>query len=310
MTEQQRPACLKCGKDAFELRMLKDEAVATVRCVGCGSHFLVLDSGDYWFDVIQTGYPRITRCSCKSTAFQLQLEYYRRDDGDVELIRVGSRCTACGKTQRRMNVEIDYSPTQRLIQKPLTRCKNPEMMYDLKELSLYARAADIARVADYLAEQGCSFAGVVRQRDDWVLQVLSPDEATELIARKVSYMGFYLQVYAMPRRIALTEETISTSKKESTFWKRHEVIRIDSPTSIGCGSRTGQLHYIHYSNEFIDGGKVVAKSGRFRKLTDGLIDWLGKKFVTWRGADCFDNEKSHRRLFGKKFLGKTSQLAK
>ena len=143
--------------------MLKDEGVATARCVACGSHFLLLDSGDYWFDVIQTGYPRVTRCSCKGTAFQLQLEYYGRAGGDVELVRVGTRCTACRETQRRMNVEIDYSPTRRLLERPLTRCKNPEIFYDLKELSLYATAADIARVASYLAEQGCSFAGMVRR---------------------------------------------------------------------------------------------------------------------------------------------------
>ena len=290
--------------------MLKDEGVATVSCVACGSHFLLLDSGDYWFDSIQRGYPRVTRCTCKRTAFQLQLEYYLRDDGDVELVRVGTRCTACRKTQRRMSVEIDYSPTRRLIEKPLTRCKNPEILYDLKELTLYARAADIAQVADYLAEQGCSFAGVVRQGDDWVLQTLSPDQATELIARKVSYGQFYLQVYAMPRRIVMTDAAISTSRKESTFWKRHEVIQIEAPLQIGWGSRTGQLYNIHFSNEFIDGGKVVAKSSRFRKLTDELIDWLGKKFVTWRGADCFDNEKAHRRMFGKQFLGKNVPSAK
>jgi len=307
---QQRPSCLKCGKDAFELRMLKDEAVAAVRCVACGSHFLLLDSGEYWFDVIQTGYPRVTRCSCKSTAFQLQLEYYLRDDGDVEFVRMGTRCTACRKSQRRMSAEIDYSPTRRLLEKPLTRCKNPEILYDLKELSLYARAADIARVAEYLAEQGCSFAGVVRQRDDWVLQTLSPDQAAELIARKVSYMQFYLQVYAMPRRIVMTEAAISTSRKESTFWKRHEVIQIDAPFQIDCGCRTGQLYYIRFSNEFIDGGKVVAKSGRFRKLTDGLVAWLGTEFVTWRGPNCFDNEQAHRRLFGKQFLGNDGKPAK
>ena len=143
-----------------------------------------------------------------------------------------------------------------------------------------------------------------------MLQTLTPEQATKLISRKVSYLPFYSQLYAMPRRIVLTDASLSTARKENTFWKRHEVIRIEAPTAMVWGSRTGQHYSIHYSNEFIDGGKVVAKPGRFRKLTDRLFDWLGTEFVTWRGPNCFDNEQSHRRLFGKRFLGKNVPSAK
>jgi hypothetical protein len=297
-----QPACPKCRKHVFELRMLKDEGVAAVRCVGCQSHFLLLDSEDYWFDVIQTGYPRLTRCTCKNSTFRLQLDYRLRDDGDVERVALVTHCTACRQTQRRMSIKIDYSPTRRLLDKPLTGCKNPEILYDLKELSLYATAADIARIVGYLARQGCSFAGVVREQGDSVLRMLSPDQAAEIVCRKVSYLSHYLHLYAMPRRVAVTDAAISTAKKEAAFWKRSEVIRIDSPTSMVWGSRTGKLYDISFSGEYIAGQKVRPKSPRFRKLTAGLLDWLAAQFVTWRGPNCFDNEQVHRRLFGKEFL--------
>jgi len=302
MTKQLEPACPKCGEDVFELRMLKDEEVAAVRCLACGRHFLLLDSEDYWFDVIQSGYPRPTHCLCRSSLFHLQLDYDLRDDGDVERVKVTTRCAACHKAQRRMNIGIDYSPTKKLLARPLTPCKNPEILYDLKELTLYATGADIARVAGYLAEQGCSFVGVVREQDDWSLRKLSRGQAAEVITKKVSYLQHYHQLYAHPGRLAVTEAAISTHKKEDAFWKRHEVIRIHSPTAMVWGSRTGQLYYINFCNEFIDGQKVTAKSSRFRKLTAGLVDWLGQQFVSWRGSDCFDNEQVHQRLFGRKFL--------
>src|SRR5262245_14469516 len=74
------PACPNCGKDRFQLRMLKDEGVAAVRCTVCERYFLLLDSGDYWFDVIQQGYPRLARCTCKAETFRLILDYRLRDD--------------------------------------------------------------------------------------------------------------------------------------------------------------------------------------------------------------------------------------
>jgi hypothetical protein len=281
--------------------MLKDDDVATVRCAKCNRHYLLLDSGDYWFDVIQAGYPKLTTCTCKGTLFRIELDYRLRDDGDVERVTVSTRCVACRKSQRRMGIDVDYSPTRRLLQKPLVPCKNPDIRYDLVELSLYAKAADIARIAQWLAEHGCSFAGSIRERDDFVVKQFSIDEVTERITRKVSYLPHYLQFYAMPKRRVIRAAEISTARKEAAFWKRNELIRISSPGAIVWGSRTGQHYDIQFSGEFIRGQSVVAKSSRFRKLTAALLQWLSTQFVSWRGSDCFDNEQIHRRLFGKQF---------
>jgi hypothetical protein len=295
------PKCPNCKQDRFELRLLKDDGVAAARCLACERHFLLLDSADYWFDVIQSGYPKLTTCTCKGTSFRLLLDYRLREDGDVEHVALTTHCTGCRKSQRRMSVEIDYSPTKRLLTQPLVPCQNPDIRYDLRELSLYAAAADIARIVKYLGEQGCSFSGSIREQNDWVLRRLTTDQAVEIVARKVSYLPHYSALYTHLGRLAITDADVSTFKKETAFWKRNEVIRCSSAGSVQFGSRTGQHYDIQFGNEFIHGQKVEAKSPRFRKLTAALLDWLGKQFVTWRGAQCFDNEKVHRRLFGKEY---------
>lgn len=303
MTRAIQPACPKCGKDVFELRMLKDEGVAAVRCVACQRHFLLLDSADYWFDVIQKGYPRLTRCTCKGEAFRLSIAFEFRDGGDVRHVWVISTCAACGRVQQRMSIDIDYSPTKRLVTKPLTPCKNPELLYDLHELTLYATPADTVRVAKHLAKQGCSFAGVVRNGRDLARRTLSLSEVSTVLGKR-GEMPAFLQLYATLKPMPLTESAVSTAKKESSLWKRREVIRIQAPFNMVIGNRQALLYYVHFSNEFVDGESVKSKSSRFRKVTADLVDWLGREFVTWRGPDCFDNEQVHSRLFGNKYRAK------
>src|SRR5262249_41241241 len=130
------PKCPKCQSDRFELRVLRDEGLASARCVKCSADYLLLDSRDYWFDVIQKGYPRLTRCSCKNESFRLRLDYSIREDGDIDYIEAHSICSACGKTRRQLDFEVDYSGTGHLLKKPLVPCKNPKVLYDLRKLNL------------------------------------------------------------------------------------------------------------------------------------------------------------------------------
>ena len=127
--------CLKCEHDEFELRVLRDEAVASARCLNCTADYLLLDSGDYWFDVIQKGYPRLTRCSCKIESFRLRIDYNFRDDGEIDYLVVQSICPACGKSRRQLEIDIKYGGTDHLFKRPLVPCKNPKIFYDLKDIN-------------------------------------------------------------------------------------------------------------------------------------------------------------------------------
>src|SRR5262245_31531135 len=314
------PRCLKCQSDEFELRVLRDEAVASARCLNCSADYLLLDSKDYWFDVIQKGYPRLTRCSCKNESFQLRIEYNIRDDGDIDYIEMHSICSACGKTRRQLDFEVDYCGTDHLLKKPLVPSKNPKVLYDLKDFNLLLTLPDVVRIVDHLAEERCGFLSYVRRGDGWVAVRQDAAEAKATIEKTK-----YLFIYAMPNDIEVVEDRINTNKKEDAFWKRSEVIRIGSKSHV-CTYQFGkdparicycshpQTHagyteiglsfYIEYSNEFVRREKIGVKSEGFRKVTGSLLAMLQDEFVSWRAPHCFDNPDVNVRVFGDRFRKK------
>lgn len=298
--------CAKCQGALFELRILKDEGLAAARCEQCDRNYLLLDSEDYWFDVIQKGFPKISRCGCKSAAFKLRCEYSLRDDGDVAAIVVWTTCSSCGKTKRQMNLDIDYGPTQRLIDQPLVYCRNPRILYDLREITLYATPEDIARVAAYLEDEAaCAFHGAIRVGEEWVVRELGIEDVKGTILG-----GRYVWIYASPIAAHLSLPETDTARSESSFWKHNEVVRISSPTSMNWKSATALLYYLQFSNEYVGDERIVPKSARFRKMTSQLLDWLASQFVSWRGRHCFDNPAVHQKVFGERFRAKAPKGGK
>jgi hypothetical protein len=277
------------------VRFLREEGVGAAKCLKCSDDFLMLDSEDYWFDVIQKGYPRISRCSCKSTSFDLRFDYQIRDDGDVECIQVGTICSGCKKFNRRMTVDIDYGGTARLLSHPLVYCKRPKILYELRDLNLYVTKADVARIAEYLGRSlGCTFVSWIRRENKWVKEPAEVERVKDVILN-----GRYFAVFASLHALTLPEEW--TLREEDSYWKHSEVIRISSPTEVGSGTESGLLFYVKYSNEFIDGDHVRKKSSHFLELTDQFITWLSREFISWRGRHCFDNKDEHLRIFGDRF---------
>ena len=314
------PNCPKCDSDKFELRILRDEAVASARCINCSADYLLLDSKDYWFDVIQKGYPRVTRCSCKNESFRLQIDYNFRDDGDIKYIEVHSICSACGKTRRQLDYEVDYCGTDHLIKKPLASCKNPKILYDLKNLNLLLTLSDIHRIVDFLSVQQCQFLSNMRSEETWV-----PTRQDAADAKSTIEKSKYLFIYAMLNHLEVPNDQVDTIKKENVFWKRSEIIRIGSkshvcmhqsesypPSICYCSDppnhanycELGLLFYFDFSTEFVRGEKIVSKSDAFKKVATNLLAMLASEFVSWRGTHCFDNPEVHLRVFGDRFQNK------
>jgi len=312
------PKCPKCQSAEFELRVLKDEAVATARCINCAANYLLLDSEEHWFDVIQTGYPRITRCSCKSESFRLRIDYNFREDGDIKYLEVHSICSACGKARRQLDFEVDYSGTDHLVNQPLVPCKNPKILYDLKQYNLLLLFPDMSQIVEHLAvEAKCKFISRVRRNDSWINILQDAAGAKTTIERDK-----FLFIYATPSLIELAEEQVGTLKKEHAFWKRSEVIRIGSkshvctyrsadnvpqichcsaPPTHAMYTEVGLSFYIEFSSEFVCEDKIVKKSELFKNVTTELTAVLKRRFVSWRGPRCFDNPDVNVRIFGERF---------
>lgn len=290
-------SCPSCDGDRFELRVLGDEGLAAANCVSCARDFLVLDSEDYWFDAIQATYPRARRCSCKSKSLKLRCDYTYRSDGEVRFVALWSVCPSCEKTKRQMSIDVNYGGTEELVKRPLRFCETPNLRYDLKDISLYLTRADMTSIIGYLdAEHKCTFICWLRENNTWVKHRLRAPEVQQAILS-----GQYLCVYASLLERDLPELQNDSSKKEESFWKRHEVIRISSPTKMHMGQEQGLLYHIQYSNEYVEDHTVVQKQAAFRATTASLLQWLSASFVSWRGKYCFDSAPEHLRLFGDEF---------
>jgi hypothetical protein len=298
--------CPECRGAQFEASLLKEESIGVVKCLQCSRDYLLLDSADYWFDTIQQRpYPKPTRCGCKATAFRLRLDYVFRDDGDVRSVVLWRSCAACEKTRRLLDVEIDYSPTKELVAAPLVYCKNPKIHYDLHELTSIAKPADIARLIVFLGEQGgCRYTACLRESGDWCVRDVDAGEAAQAVVREGESPLTFFWIYASPHPIRVSADAIRGAKKEAVFWKRHAIIRISAPIRMAYETtrdRPALLYYFRFSNEYVQDEVVAAKSRPFVDLTALLVKWLGTEFVTWRGANCFDNEEEHLRAFGDRF---------
>ena len=91
-----------------------------------GDHSLLLDSRDYWLDVIQERRPREAKCRCGGKAFEVVLDYSFRDGTRVvRSVGVSGRCCACATERRLADFEIDYEPTDTLVSTPLDPCEVP-----------------------------------------------------------------------------------------------------------------------------------------------------------------------------------------
>jgi hypothetical protein len=98
-----------CGSLQFHLRLKREEQVGLLTC-DAGHHSLLLDSRDYWADILTDGGPKQSRCRCGGTLFRLTLEYEFRDDGEVRTVLIKPTCSDCGREQTPAWVEIKYAP--------------------------------------------------------------------------------------------------------------------------------------------------------------------------------------------------------
>ena len=83
-----------CGDRIFRVRIDLDEQIGVLTCAH-EHHSLLLDSRDHWHDVVQDCKPRERRCRCGERAFEVDLTYDLRDDGDVRSVAVELCCVGC-----------------------------------------------------------------------------------------------------------------------------------------------------------------------------------------------------------------------
>jgi hypothetical protein len=202
-----------------------------------------------------------------------------------------------------MTMEIDYNETDSLVEQPLVYCKQPKLLYDTKELTLYITRDDASRVLDCLGDRlGLNLSILAREDKDLIVRTVNLAKAKSTIA---ATRDPYSRIYATPKPLGIPPDSLSTHKQEDSFWRRSEVIRVDSPIRMDWRKGTpGLLYYIEFANEFIDGEVITQKSAQFQRCTQEFTEWLHNNFVNWRGPRCFDNANENVRLFDDRYRSK------
>ena len=88
------------GEDEFQLRYIQDDnvGIATTRS---GKSYLILDSIEYWYDLIQDRYPPKRKCRCKNDFCKVRFGYIPRiGTDDYRAVTLTTICTECGKEKK------------------------------------------------------------------------------------------------------------------------------------------------------------------------------------------------------------------
>lgn len=288
------------GENEFQLRILKEEGVGLLT-TRTEKSYLILDSLEYWYDLIQASYPKKRKCNCSNEWFFVQFNYELRvDEEDIKSVQVASTCTNCSKLLKVMYIEFKYSPTLQFLDQPIQYCENPRIRYKYKELNSYWKYEDLKLFLKFMAgdmklHMYCYYAKYPENTRHF--EKISYEKAIEIITVNHRYFDFYFSlIEVMDLSAMIVSYTDSGVVAREDLWRRLELIHLSSPFSV---MGYGLLYYIHYCAQYLDNDRVVNKSPKFVEMTLQLESWLKTAFITKRGKNCFDGEEAHVQVMAK-----------
>lgn len=263
----------KDGENIFQLRLIKSEGIG-LATTKRGKNYLILDSSDYWYDIIQNGYPKIKKCSCKNDWFKLKFKYYYREHyNDVENIEIKTICENCGKMLIVLNIDIKYSPTEHLINNPLVYCEKPNIKYDSKIIMKVLSKIDFHNILGYLSEIGFNiycwyWNGNNKKRE---FKMLSKSE--------IKQPSDFLKIYITQNIINIDDFALTTNELgvyiQENSWRKNEIIEIGNVYIVGHGTN----YVFEYGTQFIGNtGKVENKSKEFTEKITKFEKWFGEEY--------------------------------
>ena len=272
-----------CGDRTFAVRIDNDQQVGLLTCER-EHHSLLLDSRDYWEDALQDGRPKQVTCRCKGRAFEVRLEYTFRttEPPDVRYIEIQVRCVACKAERTAGSIEIDYSPTTELVERPLDPIERPWLKAKYAVVTGYWTQEDVPVVITQMEA-----LGALIYVEAWRQPV------TQVSARKAiaAIEGTSYRLYFAAGPIELPDDT-------RDCWKRVPVIQLRSPTTMVLGKeRQGTLYCLEWVTERVQGGRAVPQDPALVALGKRVLAWLPTHFTfNGRCKRCFDNAHEAARM--------------
>jgi len=288
------------GENEFQVRLLKNDGVGLLTTKS-EENYLILDSIDFWYDLIQSEYPKKKKCSCKNEWFNIAFNYIPREGtDDFREIQIITTCVLCNKVSKPISIEIDYSPTEGLIENPITFCPKPHIKYKFKELTSYWSGDNLKEFLQYIFHDlnlnvYCWFSQHPENKRRF--EKVSFEKALQIITVNHRYLNFYFSEKELETSNYIEFIDDNGVYLKEGIWRRDEIIQLTAPYVI---MGYGLLYYINFCNQYLDKGNVKDKSSQFETVTIQLKDWLKEKFVTKRGANCFDGQEAYEKLMAKK----------
>lgn len=261
------------GEDEFEIRYIRDEDVGIITSRS-GKSYFILDSKEYWYDLIQEQYPGKQKCSCKNDFFRIRFEYIpRKGTQDFRSVELFWECTECGKIKKFAQIDIDYSPSAQLLEHPISFCEQPKIKYKTYSISGFWSKEVLYGLIRYLSDNQLLiylwYWNKDRKRD---FKRVSISALTHFLSDEdASYLGIYFSTEPLEDVIdsfTCEELGIYVDRK---LWRKKELVKIDAPFTV-ISENGGDLYYMEFCSEFIDSdGKVKSKSESFCQLTKALL---------------------------------------
>lgn len=260
-----KPIVTSDGENEFQIRYIRDEGVGVATTRTDKSYFM-LDSADYWYDLIQEKYPPVMKCSCKNDFFSISFNYVRREDTeDFKEINIICKCTACNKEKKLPPVKIDYSPSCQLFDNPISFCKQPKIKYKTFSPSGYWTEKAVLSIADFFVKRNLFiYCWYWDSQKRFFKEITAAELHTFLTEKDKKYNAVYFS------EEPLDDDSLQPSYDEKgvyvkrDLWRKKRVFKLNSPFMVvPCGL----FYSMEFCSEYIDNdGKVIEKDASFSEL--------------------------------------------
>ena len=266
-------------EDKFQIRYFPDENAGILTSRAEKSYF-ILDSQEYWYDLIQEQYPSKQKCTCKNDFFKVVFAYTpRKGTDDFQTIELISQCTECKKVKTFGQIDINYSPSQQLFEQPITFCEQPKLKYKTYSISGYWAKEALLELTEFLAaNQPFIYLWYWNQTDQKrSFHQVNIAELTSLLSSEDTR---YLAIYFSSEPLETIENNSVRDKKgayvDRNIWRKKEIILINAPIKIGFPD-SRDLYYMEFCSEFLtSNGEIIPKSEPFCKFTKELLKYSKK----------------------------------
>ena len=263
-------------ENEFQIRYLQNENVGILTS-RTGKSYFILDSQEYWYDLIQEQYPSKQKCTCKNDFFKVAFDYVpRKGTDDFRAVELVSQCTECKKVKMFGKTDIDYSPSQQLFGQPITFCEQPKLKYKTYSISGYWTKEALLELTKFIAANQ-SFIYLwswnkTNERRSFH-QVSIAELTSFLYAENAPFLAIFFSTEPLE---ALANHSVHDDKGDyidRNIWRKKEIILINAPIKVGFPN-SKNLYYMEFCSEFLTpNGKIISKSESFCQLTKKLLKY-------------------------------------